>query len=80
MEAARVEGFYKGVEEFTRKAAADPGVIRAQFGHVSPAMMGIYSHVHRKALNEAAEAVEPEATLSPAPNASVPSAEGVTSM
>jgi hypothetical protein len=35
-------------------------VIRAQFGHVSSAMMAVYSHVRRKALDEAAEALEPE--------------------
>jgi hypothetical protein len=35
-------------------------VIRAQFGHVSPAMMAVYSHVRRKALDEAAKALEPD--------------------
>ena len=35
-------------------------MIRAQFGHVSPAMMAVYSHVRRKALDEAATALEPE--------------------
>jgi integrase len=40
-------------------------VIRAQFGHVSPAMMAVYSHVRRKALNEAAQALEPDATATP---------------
>jgi len=44
-------------------------VIRAQFGHVSPAMMAVYSHVRRKALNEAAKALEPDAapTTRPTP-------------
>ena len=37
-------------------------VIRAQFGHVSPAMMAVYSHVRRRALDEAAKALEPAAT------------------
>jgi hypothetical protein len=32
-------------------------VIRAQFGHVSPAMMAVYSHVRRKALDKAALSV-----------------------
>jgi hypothetical protein len=54
-------------------------VIRAQFGHVSPAMMAIYSHVRRKASNEAAAALEPEAAPSPAPDEPATSAEGVTS-
>ena len=34
-------------------------VIQAQLGHVSPAMMKTYSHVRRKALDEAASALEP---------------------
>jgi hypothetical protein len=38
-------------------------VIRAQFGHVSPAMMAIYSHVRRKALDDAAHALEPDGAL-----------------
>ena len=44
-------------------------MIRAQFGHVSPAMMAVYSHVRRKALDEAAKALEPEqvTTGKPAP-------------
>ncbi|MGH8588815.1 MAG: hypothetical protein ACREXX_05600 [Gammaproteobacteria bacterium] len=36
----------------------------AQLGHVSPAMMAVYRHVRRKALEEAATALEPSA---PAP-------------
>jgi hypothetical protein len=36
-------------------------VIRAQFGHVSPA---VYSHFERKAVNEAAEVLEPDAVPS----------------
>lgn len=34
-------------------------VIQAQMGHVSPAMMKVYSHVRRTALNLAAKALEP---------------------
>ena len=34
-------------------------VIQAQLGHVSPAMMKTYSHVRRKALDEAAKVLEP---------------------
>jgi hypothetical protein len=34
-------------------------VIQAQMGHVSPAMMRTYSHIRRKALDEAAAALEP---------------------
>jgi len=47
-------------------------VIRAQFGHVSPAMMAVYSHVRRKALDEAASALEPEAAVDNVPPASSP--------
>ena len=41
--------------------------------------MAIYSHVRRKALNEAAAALEPEAAPSPLSNEPATSAEGVTS-
>src|SRR5204862_2451759 len=34
-------------------------VIQAQIGHVSPQMMKTYSHVRRKALDEAAKILEP---------------------
>ena len=34
-------------------------VIQAQMGHVSPSMMKTYSHIRRKALDEAAKALEP---------------------
>ena len=34
-------------------------VIQAQLGHVSPDMMKTYSHIRRKALDEAAAALEP---------------------
>jgi integrase len=38
-------------------------VIQAQMGHVSPAMMKTYSHIRRKALDEAAKSLEPALTL-----------------
>jgi hypothetical protein len=38
-------------------------VIQAQMGHVSPAMMRTYSHIRRKALDEAATALEPSFKL-----------------
>jgi hypothetical protein len=37
-------------------------VLRAQFGHVSPPMLAVYSHVRRKALDEAPQALEPDVT------------------
>src|SRR6185295_5811981 len=51
-------------------------VIRAQFGHVSPAMMGVYSHVRRKALDEAAQALEPDATSPVLPVPEPPATDG----
>jgi hypothetical protein len=38
-------------------------VIQAQMGHVLPAMMRTYSHIRRKALDEAAAALEPSFKL-----------------
>ena len=72
------DGRHSALTRLAEKGVAD-WVIRAQFGHVSPAMMAIYSHVRRKALNEAAAALEPEAAPSPPPNEPATSAEGVTS-
>ena len=45
---------------FVEKGLAD-WVIQAQVGHVAPAMMKTYSHIRRRALNEAADALEPTA-------------------
>jgi len=38
-------------------------VIQAQMGHVSPAMMKTYSHIRRKALDEAAKSLQPTFVL-----------------
>jgi integrase len=54
-------------------------VIQAQLGHVSPAMMKTYSHIRRKALDAAAEALEPHATEGPTPWIQGPTAAPVTS-
>jgi hypothetical protein len=40
-------------------------VIQAQVGHVAPEMMKTYSHIRRQALNQAADALEPNASASP---------------
>jgi hypothetical protein len=42
-------------------------VIQAQVGHVAPEMMKTYSHIRRQALNQAADALEPNAPATPAP-------------
>ena len=46
-------------------------VLQAQFGHLSPAMKAVYSHIRRKALNDAAQGLEldvrPTETPSPEP-------------
>jgi integrase len=61
------DGRHTALTRLAEKGVPD-GVIRAQFGHVSPAMMAVYSHVRRKALDEAAKALEPDAVaLPPAP-------------
>ena len=49
-----------GVVCRVREKGVPDWVIRAQFGHLSPAMMAIYSHVRRKALDDAAHALEPD--------------------
>ena len=55
------DGRHTALTRLAEKGLPD-WVIRAQFGHVSPAMMAVYSHVRRKALDEAAKALEPDAT------------------
>jgi hypothetical protein len=55
------DGRHTALTRLAEKGVPD-WVIRAQFGHVSPAMMAVYSHVRRKALDEAAKALEPETT------------------
>jgi integrase len=41
------------------EAGQPDGVIQAQIGHVSPMMMKTYSHIRRRALDEAAAVLEP---------------------
>jgi integrase len=53
------DGRHTALTRIAEKGVPD-WVIRAQFGHVSPAMMTVYSHVRRKALDEAAKALEPD--------------------
>lgn len=40
-------------------------VIQAQVGHVDPQMMKTYSHIRRRALDEAAAALEPATKQQP---------------
>jgi integrase len=72
------DGRHTALTRLAEKGVPD-WVIRAQFGHVSPAMMAVYSHVRRKALNEAAQALEPDTMPTPAPNGPEEYDEGVTS-
>jgi Phage integrase family len=60
------DGRHTALTRLAEKGVPD-WVIRAQFGHVSPAMMAVYSHVRRKALDEAAKALEPDGTATPPP-------------
>jgi len=59
------DGRHTALTRLAEKGVPD-WVIRAQFGHVSPAMMAVYSHVRRKALDEAAKALEPDTTTTAA--------------
>jgi hypothetical protein len=68
------DGRHTALTRLAEKGVAD-WVIRAQFGHVSPAMMAVYSHVRRKALDEAASALEPEAAADTVPPVSPPRAK-----
>jgi len=75
------DGRHTALTRLAEKGLPD-WVIRAQFGHVSPSMMAVYSHVRRKALDEAAKALEPETTavVPPIPTPSKTARrEGVTS-
>ena len=76
------DGRHTALTRLAEKGVPD-WVIRAQFGHVSPAMMAVYSHVRRKALDEAAKALEPDAvSVQPDPEPAVDVAQadsGVTS-
>ena len=56
------DGRHTALTRLAEKGQAD-WVIQAQMGHVSPMMMKTYSHIRRKALDEAALALEPSFTL-----------------
>jgi hypothetical protein len=66
------DGRHTALTRLAEKGLPD-WLIRAQFGHVSPAMMAVYSHVRRKALDEAAKALDPDATSVSSPTPGVPS-------
>ena len=56
------DGRHTALTRLAEKGQPD-WVIQAQMGHVSPAMMRTYSHIRRKALDEAAAALEPSFRL-----------------
>ncbi len=56
------DGRHTALTRLAEKGQPD-WVIQAQMGHVSPAMMKTYSHIRRKALDEAAAALEPSFKL-----------------
>jgi hypothetical protein len=58
------DGRHTALTRLAEKGVPD-WVIRAQFGDVSPAMMAVHSHVRRKALDEAARALEPAVAQTP---------------
>jgi hypothetical protein len=53
-------------------------VIQAQVGHAAPEMMKTYSHIRREALNDAAAALEPFKSTTPAPVVPAPAAAAPT--
>ena len=55
------DGRHTAITTLAEKGLPD-WVIQAQVGHVDPQMMKTYSHIRRKALNEAAAALEPNPT------------------
>ena len=56
------DGRHTALTRLAEKGQPD-WVIQAQMGHVSPTMMKTYSHIRRKALDEAAAALEPSFKL-----------------
>ena len=56
------DGRHTALTRLAEKGQPD-WVIQAQMGHVSPAMMRTYSHIRRKALDEAAAVLEPSFKL-----------------
>ena len=60
------DGRHTAITTLAEKGLPD-WVIQAQVGHVAPEMMKTYSHIRRQALNQAADALEPNAPASPAP-------------
>lgn len=56
------DGCHTALTRLAEKGQPD-WVIQAQMGHVSPVMMRTYSHMRRKALDEAAAALEPSFKL-----------------
>jgi len=60
------DGRHTAITTLAEKGLPD-WVIQAQAGHVAPERMKTYSHIRRQALNQAADALEPNAPASPAP-------------
>jgi len=61
------DGRHTAITTLAEKGLPD-WVIQAQVGHVAPEMMKTYSHIRRQALNQAAAALEPSSTTTPAPS------------
>jgi integrase len=58
------DGRHTAITTLAEKGLPD-WVIQAQVGHVDPQMMKTYSHIRRRALDEAAAALEPTAKQQP---------------
>ena len=60
------DGRHTAITTLAEKGLPD-WVIQAQVGHVAPEMMKTYSHIRRQALNQAADALEPNTPARPVP-------------
>lgn len=61
------DGRHTAITTLAEKGLPD-WVIQAQVGHIDPQMMRTYSHIRRKALNEAAAALEPNYKINRSPS------------
>src|ERR1044072_9516512 len=64
------DGRHTAITTLAEKGLPD-WVIQAQVGQVAPEMMKTYSYIRREALNDAAAALEPSKSTTPAPDVTV---------
>jgi hypothetical protein len=71
------DGRHTAITTLAEKGLPD-WVIQAQVGHVAPEMMKTYGHIRREALNQAAAALEPSKSTTPAPVVPAPGGAALT--